>query len=323
MSLWIPKTHQRQEALQYIDARRKGLITSFITPWDKINDATCDGIEWGTVTVIAARPSNGKSLMKDQLVNEGFLLNKHVLGKIRNLSFSMDMSSLMTGLRELSAGTGKSYTELCSAKGYSMTDEDITACYACTAANNQFPCDVVDDSPSVDEFKAAVIEYMESFPEDVKVIVDVDHMILFKLCEVYKDQTKALYAVCDAVRWLKKRYKQRILFILLNQLLKSADDFERNENGKLANYPTTGDMFGGDATYQLADTVIALKMPWKNGITEYGPDRFIIDDPGIIAGHVMKARNNNARLSFFAADFAHMRMVNMATPGQIQSRSRK
>jgi len=319
---WIPKTRQRQEALQYIDDRRHGRITSFITPWDKINDVTCDGIEWGTVTVIAARPSNGKSLFKDQLVNEGLTLNPHTIGDIRNLSFSMDMSGLMTSLRELSAGTGKSYTELCSAKGYSMTDEDVKACYACNATNNAFPCDVIDDSPTVEDFEATIVDYMASYP-DAKVVVDVDHMILFELCAKYSDQTKALYAVCNVVRRMKKRYGQRILFLLLNQILKDADKFERNEDGLLANYPTTGDLFGGDATMQLADTVIAFKMPFKNGIQFYGPDRFTIDDPGIIAAHVMKARNNAVKLLFFGADFKHMRMTEIQPPGRQQQRAKR
>jgi hypothetical protein len=319
---WISKTRQRQEALQYIKDRKDGLITSFITPWTKVNDVTCDGFEWGTVNLIAGRPSNGKSLFKDQLVNEGLMLNKHTLGDIRSLSFSMDMSGLMTSLRELSAGTGKSYVELCSAKGYQMTDADINACYACTAASNKFPCDVIDDSPTVDEFVETVVEYMESFINKPKVIVDVDHMILFKLCQQYTDQTKALYAVCNAIRGLKKKYGQRILFFLLNQLLKGADDFERNEDGLLANYPTTGDLFGGDATMQLVDTAIVFKMPDKNGIKSYGPDNFIIDNPGIIAAHVLKARNNEVKLMFFGADFAHMRMVEIAPPGQRQSRSK-
>jgi len=317
---WISKTHQRQEALQYIDDRRKGLITSFKTPWDRINDATCDGIEWGTVTIIAGRPSNGKSLFKDQLVNEGMLLNNGST-EIRNLSFSMDMSSLMVGLREISAGTGKTYTELCSTRGYVVSDEDMMACFATVASNNSYPCDVIEDSPTVRQFEEIVTEYMEAHPNS-KVIVDVDHMILFELSDEFDDQTKALYGVCNAVRRLKKKYKQRILFLLLNQILKDADKFDRNEDGLLANYPTTGDLFGGDATMQLADTVFALKMPWKNGINYYGPDRYIIDDPSIIACHVMKARNNSVRLSFFGADFAHMRITDIPIPGQQQSRSK-
>ena len=56
--------------------RREGKIRSIKTPWPKFNDASTDGIEWNTLTVIAGRSGAGKTLVKDNIVNNAFVLNK-------------------------------------------------------------------------------------------------------------------------------------------------------------------------------------------------------------------------------------------------------
>jgi replicative DNA helicase len=40
----------------------------------KFNDATTDGLEWNTLTVMGGRPGSGKTLIKDQIIRESFEL---------------------------------------------------------------------------------------------------------------------------------------------------------------------------------------------------------------------------------------------------------
>ena len=59
--------------LKYMYARSTGEEKSIYTPWPKFNDATTDGLEWNTLTVIGGRPGSGKTLIKDQIIRESFL----------------------------------------------------------------------------------------------------------------------------------------------------------------------------------------------------------------------------------------------------------
>jgi hypothetical protein len=54
--MWKPQKESFNQALSYLDKRRKGEIKSIKTPWNKFNDAAVDGIEWNTITVIGGRP---------------------------------------------------------------------------------------------------------------------------------------------------------------------------------------------------------------------------------------------------------------------------
>ena len=75
MKLWKDENQAYDEAINYIKNRHTGIETSIKTPWPKFNNALLDGFEWNTLTVIAARPATGKTMFKDQIITEAFLLN--------------------------------------------------------------------------------------------------------------------------------------------------------------------------------------------------------------------------------------------------------
>jgi hypothetical protein len=107
----------------------------------------------------------------------------------------------------------------------------------------------------------------------------------------------------------------RSAFILLTQLNRETDRPERNENGKYGNHILESDIYGGDGLLQHADIVIGINKPAKRKIKFYGPERFIIDDPETLVFHWIKSRNGDTGLSFFKAEFQHMRIDEMDTPG--------
>ena len=82
-----------------------GDIKSLRTPWPKFNDATTDGIEWNTITVIGGRPASGKTLIVEQIVRESFKLNP--AEDFRVLQFKFEMLARSSAIREYSSIIGK------------------------------------------------------------------------------------------------------------------------------------------------------------------------------------------------------------------------
>lgn len=327
---WKNQREAFQDSLKYLQGRMKGEIKSFKTPWSKFNDATTDGLEWHSVTVIGGRPGAGKTLIKDQIVREGFKLNagEH----FRVLEFQFEMVGRTSAIREYSSFLGKSYKYLCSADG-KLSEADLKACYDYAKERVKYPIDVVETPCTVKELKHTVKEYMEdhSTIEEVdglkvkvytKTIITLDHSLLLKRNkeEGEKDKQDMLYSLGEALTELKRLFP--VHFIILSQLNRNIDNPERNEDGKYGNYVLESDLFGADALLQHADTLIGINRPGKQKIRYYGPDQYIIDNDQILVFHFLKCRNGDTRMSFFKAEFAKMIVSEIPTPAQKDKRLR-
>jgi replicative DNA helicase len=318
---WKDNKQSYQEALDYMDGRRTGRITSIKTPWPKFNDAIADGIEWNSTTIIAARPATGKTLIKDQIVREAFTLNPNQ--HFRVLDFSLEMVGRVSAMRSFSAHIGKAYKYLCSA-GEALTTADMAKCYDYARDMIKYPIDLIDESCTVSEFRQIIAEYMDAhsiqkvdtdgkaYREFTKTIVTLDHSLLLKRASFEKDDREMLFALGSALTDLKRKYP--IAFIILSQLNRDIDRPERNENGKYGNYILESDIYGSDALLQHADTVVGVNRPAKQKIRYYGVDRHIIEDINVLVFHFLKARNGDARMSFMKAEFEKMQVSEMETP---------
>lgn len=325
---WKSHSEHYKEALKYMRQRQKGTITSYKTPWPKINDAGIQGFEWQSINIIAARPGGGKTLMKDQIVREGFKINAGQ--NINVLEFQLEMVGKNSKLREFSSVTKKTYKYLCSAEreGEVITDEIIALCvdYAREAA--KWPIDIVDTPVIALELRKTIIDYMEANAvitesgEKVykKTVVTLDHSVLVKKAanQSTLDMLNQLGEVCTE---LKKIYP--VLFLILSQLNRDITSPARCENGKYGNYPNDQDIFGSDALLQHADMVAILDRPALRHITAYGPERFIIADDSVIAIHIVKSRTGDTRMSFFRAMFHNMELEEMPTPPQEQLKTKQ
>lgn len=313
MKIWKSQKEGLKESLEYLKGRKEGLITSIKTPWVKFNDATTDGLEWNTLTVIAGRPGSGKTLIKDQIIREAFIRNP---GETFNvLEFQLEMLARMSAVREYSAVLSKSYKYLCSADGI-LNDEDLQRCYEYAKKKVNLPIDIVEDAVTADEFKATIEDYMEEkkvLGQYTKTIITLDHSILLKK-KNGQQRLDALADLGDVLTELKRKYP--IMFIILSQLNRNIDHPERNENGKYGNYILSSDIFGGDALLQHADTVVGINRPAVQKISFYGPDKFIIQDDSVLVMHFLKCRNGDTRMSFFKAEFNKMKITESETPPQ-------
>lgn len=319
---WADQKQAYEEALRYIYSRQQGTIDSFRTPWPKVDDAGVDGLEWHTLTVLAGRPGTGKTLIKDQMIREA---TKHNPGRTINiLEFQLEMLARASKVREFSSVLNRPYKEVCSAGGYVLSDQEFKKlhAYAKSAVGiDKSPVHVVEKSPVVETFRDIIHQYMNDNAQIVAgktvyvhTVITLDHALLLKLSKHHKNKTDMLYELGEVITMLKRRYP--IAFVVLSQLGRDAEKAERNENGRYGNYVLESDLFGGDALLQHADMVIGINRPAKREITQYGPQRFIIDSDDILVFHFLKVRNGDPRMSFFRAVFDKMRVDEMPTPAQ-------
>lgn len=310
---WQPKKQGYNDALKYINGRRKGLIKSYRTPWPKVNDAGVDGWEFGNIVIIAGRPGSGKTLIAEQIIREGIDINQEL--NTRVLQFQFEMLSRASAIREYTSVLNKSYKEICSAGEHILEQEELKKLLEYSRERAELPVDVVEEPCTVVEFKQTVKQYFETYKTEegyVKTVITIDHSLLFKKHPTEKDKHEMLSNLGEALTDLKKKYP--VLFIVLNQLNRNAEDPERNEDGKYGNYILDSDIYGSDALLQHADLVIGINRPALKRIKFYGPERYIIEDMNVLVFHFLKVRNGDPRMSFFKARYDIMSVEEMDTP---------
>lgn len=309
------------QALHYMRGRQQGQIKSIKTPWPKFNDAGVDGIEWNTLTVIGGRSGAGKTLVKDNIINNAFVLNKGEAFRV--LEFQFEMVARVTAIREFCSIVKKDFKQLCSA-GAPLDDAIIDACYEYSKQRVKYPIDVVETPQTVKGIESIVIDYMESHinnegaqPMYTNTIITLDHSYLIKT-EDGQTKSEMLYDFGEMLTRLKRKYP--IAFIILSQLNRNIENPERNEDGRAGNYILSSDIMGADALMQHADMLVGLNRPGYFKIKFYGPERYIIHDEFVMVMHFIKCRNGDTRMSFFRADFGIMTINEQPTPPMQQKR---
>lgn len=305
-----------RKALLKMKARRSGELKSLKSSWPKFNDAFCDGLEWRTITVVGARPGTGKTLFMEQLISDIIEENKD--HKFRVLKFQFEMLDETNGIRKLSLNTASDYNTLMS-KGEPVDKDLYLRCvqyYEETEKTDVI--DVVYDPCTVDEMCATIHYYMEAHKDEqgnyTNALVTIDHSALLKVGKGQRDKFEVLYALGEALTYMKKHYP--VAFLVLSQLNRNIDNPDRSKDGDYGNYVLDSDLFGADALLQHADVVLGINKPAIRKIRFYGPERFIVSDEDLLAFHFLKSRNGTTRLSFFKLDRDNMRIVEIETPPQ-------
>lgn len=305
-----------RKALLKMKARRSGELKSLKSSWPKFNDAFCDGLEWRTITVVGARPGTGKTLFMEQLISDIIAENKD--HKFRVLKFQFEMLDETNGIRKLSLNTASDYNTLMS-KGEPVDKNLYAKCvqyYEQTADTDVI--DVVYDACTVDEMCSTIHYYMEQHRDEdgnyTNALVTIDHSALLKVGKGQRDKFEVLYALGEALTYMKKHYP--VAFLVLSQLNRNIDNPDRAKDGDYGNYVLDSDLFGADALLQHADVVLGINKPSIRKIRFYGPERFIVNDEDLLAFHFLKSRNGTTRLSFFKLDRDTMRIIEIETPPQ-------
>jgi replicative DNA helicase len=305
-----------RKAILKMKARRSGELKSLKSSWPKFNDAFCDGLEWRTITVVGARPGTGKTLFMEQLISDIIEENKD--HKFRVLKFQFEMLDETNGIRKLSLNTASDYNTLMS-KGEPVDKDLYLKCVQYyEQTENTDVIDVVYDPCTVDEMCATIHYYMEAHKDEegnyTNALVTIDHSALLKVGKGQRDKFEVLYALGEALTYMKKHYP--VAFLVLSQLNRNIDNPDRSKDGDYGNYVLDSDLFGADALLQHADVVLGINKPSIRKIRFYGPERFIVNDEDLLAFHFLKSRNGTTRLSFFKLDRDNMRIIEIETPPQ-------
>jgi replicative DNA helicase len=148
------------------------------------------------------------------------------------------------------------------------------------------------------------------------LIVTIDHSWLVKKDATEKDKMNTLYNTVEML--MKVKNKLPIVVFMISQLNRSIDEPVRKIPGNIANYPTSSDIFGGDALMQGSDMVLVLTRPYKADIEIYGRKEYSCKTDDIFC-HILKSRNStdDTNLIFLKAEFAKQKMIEVPEPAAL------
>jgi replicative DNA helicase len=293
------------EALKYIDGRRKGLIKSIKTPWKKFNDAHLDGIEWQKIITLGGMSSSGKTLIASQLERELFDLNPDENFMI--LSFNMEMPSRQIVIRNIIGRHQIKNEELLSAKGLTLCDEKFEMIKVDLKNKlGKYPIYYVEHPKTVRQYKFIVRAFYEKMR--LPFIVISDHSILFTKEENELSHLPMLYNLADAMMELKKELP--VTQITLTQLNREIEDKDRRHPRSVLNYPDKSCVFGADAMFQCSDTLLINHRPSLLNFAPntYGPAKLSCEENDIY-WHFVKARDGAPNIAAMIADFSNMKIL--------------
>jgi replicative DNA helicase len=292
------------ETEKYIDDRRKGLIKSCKTGFEKLDMNLLGGIEWGSVVGVGGRPAVGKTLYSSCILRG--IIKNNPLEDLEILDFHWEMSGQSLLIRDLSAELGNSYGEIISAENGMVSEEKMGQIRGILGTYRTLPWFLEDEPKSAKEFEDVVSRRVDANPNK-KRVVRIDHSILAKRGASEASQVEMLQNLLQACVKMKK--KSNIIFIILTQLLR---DFEtRQEDGTDAAYPRKSDCFGGDAVAQSCEIVLLLNRPAAYGVQYYGrnPDGRSVEQNDLFA-HLVKSRNSASDLILsYEAQFEKMKLI--------------
>jgi replicative DNA helicase len=154
------------------------------------------------------------------------------------------------------------------------------------------------------------------------MIVTIDHSWLVKKAADEREKLQTLYNIADMLIDVKRDLP--VIIIILTQLNRTMEDVSRRTPGTIANYPSSSDIFGGDALMQGSDLVLAISRPFTLNIEDYGPEHYKADKENVFL-HLLKLRNgaSDENIIFLQTDFKRQRMIECGPPPVVQQQQQQ
>lgn len=299
-----------KEGYQYVKDRYDGKIKSVRTPWSCFNDATLDGLEWGSVLVLAARPGSGKTLVANKITRMAHPLNPDQ--DFVCLDFQFDMSDKSTALRDFAAGMQMSYKDLANV-GFKMNEYHLNNLQKLVEQSRNSHVFQISTPMTVNKMRATILQFMEKHKKPV--IITIDHSMLIQAAPGDHNDFGKLFELGLMINELKRASPVPVIFIVLTQMNRSIQDRNNNSaaNGDVCNYPISSDVYGGDALLMTTDVLIAINRPSTLNLTQYGPNKYVVNDK-LLAFHFLKSRNGENDMFFFEENFKYFDITEINPP---------
>lgn len=275
------------EAIEYIDERRKHIIESFKTRWFNFNSMCMGGIESNVVYTIAGISGSGKSSMANMIETDIIDLNPNK--EVVVLSFSFEMLSSRQVGRKLSSRLKQSVTKLYSANE-DLSDDEFNRVVLASRTIRRYPIYYVDKSGSVEEIERTIYNFYERYvkAQNKYFIIMLDHNLL-----VNRSGRSMLDTISDLQKvFINVKKLPKTTVIQLSQMNRNIEDPVRINN-PFNHYPMRSDLSSADSIYQASDYVFCIHRPDILGIKAYGPDRLVVKNKVYL--HLLKIRDGEGR----------------------------
>lgn len=289
------------EAISYIEGRKKHEISSLRTRWSKFNKCCMGGIEPNTVYTISGISASGKSAFANLISLD--LIDLNSKENTIELVFSLEMVGFRQIGRMLSNKLRLTTSDLYSSEK-SLDDSTLEKVINVTNSLKNYPIYFVDDPGTPMQVEKTIMDFYETYVKgkNVNFVIFYDHALLTKKIGDMLDTISELEKV-----FIKVKKLPRTSVVQLTQLNRNIESPERINNN-LMHYPMRSDLSSSDAIFQASDYVFVMHRPELLHICEYGPNRLPTSNKIFL--HLLKNRDaGKPCIIEFENDLAHNNFV--------------
>lgn len=289
------------EAISYIEGRKKHEISSLRTRWSKFNKCCMGGIEPNTVYTISGISASGKSAFANLISLD--LIDLNSKENTIELVFSLEMVGFRQIGRMLSNKLRLTTSDLYSSEK-SLDDSTLEKVIDVTNSLKNYPIYFVDDPGTPMQVEKTIMDFYETHVKgkNVNFVIFYDHALLTKKIGDMLDTISELEKV-----FIKVKKLPRTSVVQLTQLNRNIESPERINNN-LMHYPMRSDLSSSDAIFQASDYVFVIHRPELLHICEYGPNRLPTSNKIFL--HLLKNRDaGKPCIIEFENDLAHNNFV--------------
>jgi replicative DNA helicase len=294
-----------QEARKLITDRRDGLVKSIRLPWQKLNEYTLDGLEWGTFTTWGGMSSSGKTAVISQLSRTVHDLNPDL--EFIVLIFSFEMTAAKMLIRDIIASTKIHRETLLSARGHQIGEGQLVSVdrYLNSIKNKEV---YLWEKPITGEDYVKVCREVYKQSEGKKLLVLGDHSLLFKSRSAELKERELLVNLSLDIMEIKNEGWSS--HVLLSQLNREIERPERRGMKSALNYPGKSDLFASESLFQASDYVVIMHRPFllKFIGPTYGPNGLSTEAEDTYF-HILKSREGEIGICKMRADFRNMSIL--------------
>jgi replicative DNA helicase len=219
-----------------------------------------EGLTPGSIITLAGSSFTGKTLFMEELKSNIMDIEYNSLAdNFVWLSNSLEMTNLMTTLRNLSKVLNKPKREILTSH-FSEVEKILISKYIKDKADSRFFLN--EDPMTADEFLEGIQIFCEQNKDKSLIGIDFDHVALAK----GSDKKKVMDAIFEHQNHIKKAYPNT-LFLNVSQF--NRDSLSRVDDKSEDMKSRRSDLYQSDALYQVSDVVACLTTPYKLGIEQY------------------------------------------------------